>query len=160
MPACGQTCTRTARSSEKALSAFSELKAAGLQLTVITYNTLISALGNGGQWEEALSTFAELKTAGLQPTVITYNALIRALSTGGGEPQLQQALDVFVNMLSTDISPDNVTCCEVISTLLLLGRRGEAAAFFRSRRSQEYATVFPRPRTAREAWSLTGRASL
>ena len=82
------------------------------------------------------------------PNVFTYNALIRALSTGG-EPQ--QALNVFIDLLATDISPNHITCCEVISASLLLGRRRESLAFFGGRRSQEYATVFPRPRTAHQA---------
>ena len=132
---------------EKALSTFTELKAAGLRPTVITYGALISALEKGGQWEAALSIFAELKSSGLPPNAVTFNAAIRALSLGA-EPQWLRALALFDEMRSAGISPDNVTCCEVINVMLMLGRRRVAVAFFRDRRSREYATVFTRPRSA------------
>ena len=144
---------------EKALSIFTDMKNAGLRPNVITYSALISVLGTGGQWEEALATFAELKAAGLHPNVFTYNALIRALSTGG-EPQWRQALAMFESMRSARISHDNITCCEVVTVMLLLGQRSEAVAFFIDRHSQEYAAVFPRPGTAHQVLVPDGPRAL
>ena len=43
---------------------------------------MISAFGNGEQWERAERAFMEMREAGLQPDTVTYSALISAFSNG------------------------------------------------------------------------------
>ena len=61
---------------------FAEMQQKGLQPDLITYSTVISACGNGGDAERALQLFVEMQQKGLQPDVITYTAVISACGKG------------------------------------------------------------------------------
>jgi pentatricopeptide repeat protein len=56
--------------------------AAGVTPTVVTYTSLISACGTGGQWQKAETAFERMQAAGVTPGVVTYIFLISACGTG------------------------------------------------------------------------------
>ena len=57
----------------------------------VTYNSLITALAQGAQWEKAQEVFEQMRASGCRPDVVTYTALISALEKGG---QWRLALEV------------------------------------------------------------------
>jgi pentatricopeptide repeat domain-containing protein 1 len=54
----------------------------GLERSVITYSSLISACEKGGRWEAALQLFDEMTRDGCSPNTVTYNSLIAACGQG------------------------------------------------------------------------------
>ncbi len=54
----------------------------GLERSVITYSSLISACEKAGRWETALSLFDEMQRDGCTPNTVTYNSLITACGQG------------------------------------------------------------------------------
>jgi pentatricopeptide repeat protein len=57
----------------------------------VTFNSLITALAQGAQWEKAQEVFEQMRASGCRPDVVTYTALISALEKGG---QWRLALEV------------------------------------------------------------------
>jgi pentatricopeptide repeat domain-containing protein 1 len=55
---------------------FEDMRAADVQPDTVTYNTLLTACANGGQWQEAVRVFEDMRVAGVLPDTITYNTLI------------------------------------------------------------------------------------
>jgi pentatricopeptide repeat protein len=53
------------------------------RVSVKTFNAMMSAYGNGGQWAKAEPLLARMRAAGVKPDAFTYNALIAALGAGG-----------------------------------------------------------------------------
>jgi pentatricopeptide repeat protein len=54
----------------------------GLERSVITYSSLISACEKAGRWEAALQLFDEMTRDGCTPNTVTYNSLITACGQG------------------------------------------------------------------------------
>lgn len=54
----------------------------GLERSVITYSSLISACEKAGRWETALQLFDEMLRDGCTPNTVTYNSLITACGQG------------------------------------------------------------------------------
>lgn len=54
----------------------------GLERSVITYSSLISACEKAGRWETALELFDEMLREGCAPNTVTYNSLITACGQG------------------------------------------------------------------------------
>lgn len=54
----------------------------GLERSVITYSSLISACEKAGRWETALQLFDEMTRDGCSPNTVTYNSLITACGQG------------------------------------------------------------------------------
>lgn len=48
-----------------------------------TYNTAISACGQGGQWRSAMSLYDRMKKEGTAPNVVTFNALMHVCERSG-----------------------------------------------------------------------------
>ena len=57
----------------------------------VTYNSLITALAQGAQWQKAGEVFEQMQGQGCHPDVVTYTALISAFEKGG---QWRLALEV------------------------------------------------------------------
>ncbi len=49
----------------------------------VTFNSLITAVAQGGQWEKAAEVFEQMQAHGCTPDVVTYTALIAAFDKGG-----------------------------------------------------------------------------
>lgn len=86
----------------------------GIQPTVITYNSAITAVarGGGGQWRQAVALVKEMAAAGLVPDAITYNSLIVACGRAG---QWKQALSVLRGMKKQGIRCDIIAYSAAIS---------------------------------------------
>ena len=60
---------------------------AGVRPNVRTYTALVTALGNGQQWERALGTLATLRAdpspGRVEPNAYTYSALLKAMGEHG-----------------------------------------------------------------------------
>jgi pentatricopeptide repeat protein len=54
----------------------------GLERSVITYSSLISACEKAGRWEAALQLFDEMTRDGCTPNTVTFNSLITACGQG------------------------------------------------------------------------------
>ena len=70
---------------DKVLEVYKDMVVKGLERSVITYSSLISACEKAGQWETALQLFEESQRDGCTPNTVTYNSLITACAQG--EPQ-------------------------------------------------------------------------
>jgi pentatricopeptide repeat protein len=57
---------------------------------------MITAYGNGGQWELALELLLQLQQAGLAPDLVTYGTLIETMQRAGQVP----IADEFYRLLS------------------------------------------------------------
>lgn len=49
----------------------------------VTFNSLITAVAQGGQWQKAAEVFEQMQAHGCTPDVVTYTALISAFDKGG-----------------------------------------------------------------------------
>jgi pentatricopeptide repeat protein len=58
---------------------FIDLQNNGVNLSVIMCNAMITAYGNGEQWQKAEQMFAELQNKGLKADLITYSAMITSV---------------------------------------------------------------------------------
>eukprot|EP00434_Breviolum_minutum_P001167 symbB.v1.2.001020.t4/scaffold52.1/size380577/10 len=89
--------------SSKALCGFAAMKESPVRPSVISYNTLINALGLGQRWPEALCAWQQMKLEGLQPTVVTIGSLCRQLPGKG-------SLRILSLCEEAAIRPDLVVC--------------------------------------------------
>ena len=85
----------------RALQIFGDLR--DLQLSVVTFNALISALSKGA-WPAALGVLGQLDDWQLQPDVITFNSLISAV---GSEWQLAMELEKM--LMEQQLNPNLIT---------------------------------------------------
>jgi pentatricopeptide repeat protein len=67
---------------DKVLEVYKDMVVKGLERSVITYSSLISACEKAGQWETALQLFEESQRDGCTPNTVTYNSLITACAQG------------------------------------------------------------------------------
>ena len=72
-PACAR-----AQQWQPALALLERMEARGPIPSVITYNTVISAMEKGHQWAGALEVLERLEARGLRPDRISFNAAIAA----------------------------------------------------------------------------------
>lgn len=84
------------------------------QPNTVTFNSLITALGQGAQWEKAQEVFEQMQAQGCQPDVVTYTALISALEKGG---QWRLAVSSFERMRRQGCRADSIVYNAVIDTL-------------------------------------------
>jgi pentatricopeptide repeat protein len=67
---------------------------------------MITAYGDGGQWQRAERLFSDMQSNGLQPNDITYNAMITAYGSSG---EWQKAEQLYEQLQSTELIPDVLT---------------------------------------------------
>ena len=80
----------------------------------MTFNSLITALGQGAQWEKAQEVFEQMQAQGCPPDVVTYTALISSLEKGG---QWRLAVGAFERMRRQGCRADAIVYNAVIDTL-------------------------------------------
>lgn len=116
---------------DKVVYVFEDMFTAGVEPSIITYNTLICAYGQMGDWHKALDVLKHLiaNDSNVQPTLATFNQVLAALSEGAlnadaiSKPAIAQAAwDVFQHMVSTNtVQPDMVSYNTVITALQRVG---------------------------------------
>jgi len=64
-------------------------------VNTVTYNTLITGLGNVGRIDDAMELFEEMKREGIERDTVTYNTLITGLGSVG---RIDDAMELFEEM--------------------------------------------------------------
>ncbi|KAG0604425.1 hypothetical protein M758_10G171100 [Ceratodon purpureus] len=72
---------------------------------LVFYNTLLFMFGKGGHYADAWKILEDMKEAGFAPTLETYNSLILVFGRGS----IQQGLQVFAEMIASNVDPNMVT---------------------------------------------------
>eukprot|EP01025_Chloroclados_australasicus_P056217 TRINITY_DN6915_c0_g1_i1.p1 TRINITY_DN6915_c0_g1~~TRINITY_DN6915_c0_g1_i1.p1 ORF type:complete len:575 (-),score=74.44 TRINITY_DN6915_c0_g1_i1:8-1591(-) len=85
---------------------------------VVTYNSLISACANAGQWQKSCEIFDQMLQCHCRPDKITYVALFKALQKGGHWPR---ALKTYQVMISQGVKGDSVIYNLLLDTLWQCG---------------------------------------
>jgi pentatricopeptide repeat protein len=90
---------------------------------LVTFNTMIDAFANAGQYQNALDVFQSLKKSNLRPDRVSFTSLIKASIKSG---DLEKAKDVLDDMKWIGIQPDLVTYNNMIESLCNANRLFEA----------------------------------
>jgi len=90
---------------------------------LVTFNTMIDAFANAGQYQNAFELFQELKKSSLRPDRVSFTTLIKASIKSG---DLENAKDLLDDMKWIGIQPDLVTYNNIIESLCNANRLFEA----------------------------------
>jgi pentatricopeptide repeat protein len=93
----------------KAAEAWMEQMQKVAMTDVVSFNTLIKAHLQNGNFDKARSLMTEMAKQGLQPNRVTFNELINAMVTKGGEGRRKQMWDIVEEMMVADVKPNQVT---------------------------------------------------
>lgn len=143
------------RKFKEALGFFEQMKEAGPQPSLVTYNVIIDLYGKKGRsWENILELFEEMKAQGIQPDEYTYNTAITACASGS---LCEEATELFTQMKSSNCTPDRVTYNALLDVYGKAGWYNEAANVLKE---MESAGCLPNIVTYNELLSAFGRAGL
>jgi pentatricopeptide repeat protein len=84
----------------------------------VTFNSLITALAQGAQWERASEVVDLMRSHGCTPDVVTYTALISSLEKGG---QWRRALGAYERMRRQGLRGDAIVFNAIIDALWATG---------------------------------------
>lgn len=113
-------CSAGRDAGEAALQVFQEMRETpGCTPDVITYSTVIDALGRGGRFGQVRDVLDEMSREGVAPNLVTYTSVISALTRAG---DLEGALKVLEDMEGHGIKPNVYTFSSLIHGA---GRRGQ-----------------------------------
>lgn len=90
---------------------------------LVTFNTMINAFANAGQYQNAYSVFLAMKKSIVRPDRVTYTTLIKASIKSG---DVNKALDLLDDMKWVGIQPDIVSYNNIIESLCNANRLFEA----------------------------------
>jgi len=90
---------------------------------LVTYNTMLNAFANFGQYQHAQDLFDSMKKTGVRPDRVTFTSLIKAFLKSGN---LDKALDLLDDMKWVGIQPDRVSYNSIIEYLCNANRLFEA----------------------------------
>jgi pentatricopeptide repeat protein len=101
---------------EKVFKIFSDIKKNNIKLNSITYNTIMDACTEVGDYEKAISLFEEMKTIDIKPDNYTYAVIVKGLKASKGKENLNMALEILENIINEkqDIKIDEVLFNSVI----------------------------------------------
>merc|ERR1719230_647451 len=86
-------------------------------IDVVSFNTLIKAHLQLGNFARARALIDKMKTESLQPNEVTYNELINAMVTKGGEMNRADIWGVVAEMHEANVKPNQVTCSILLKCL-------------------------------------------
>merc|ERR1719359_1426807 len=92
------------------------MKDAGMA-DVVSFNTLIKAHLQNGNFDKARCLMEEMKKEGLQPNRVTFNELINAMVAKGGDGRRKQMWDIVEEMTVADVKPNQVTISILLKNL-------------------------------------------
>jgi pentatricopeptide repeat protein len=84
---------------------------------VVSFNTLIKAHLQVGNFDKARCLMDEMRKEGLQPNRVTFNELINAMVTKGGDERRRRMWDVVDEMTVADVKPNQVTISILLKSL-------------------------------------------
>ncbi|KAL7467566.1 hypothetical protein ACHAXS_007812 [Conticribra weissflogii] len=90
---------------------------------LVTFNTMIDAFANAGQFENANDVFKSLKSSGIRPDRVSYTTMIKASIRSGN---LDRAIDLLDDMKWVGVQPDIVSYNNVIEAMCNANRLYEA----------------------------------
>jgi len=93
-----------------------QTKKAGM-VDVVSFNTLIKAYLQTGNFDKARALLAELKQQGLVPNPVTFNELINALATKGGDSRRKDMWAIVDEMNGMGVKPNQVTISILLKNL-------------------------------------------
>lgn len=103
------------RDIEAAERAFSDIKSAGFEPNINSYNALFKAYSKSKFIITALQFFDEMKAQGLQPNLSTY---IHLINMCGRNKNLCKAIQLFEELLKAELNPDVATYTSLINACL------------------------------------------
>lgn len=113
-------CTASRDAGDAALRVLKKMRdTPGCKPDVITYSTVIDALGRSGRFSKVSEVLDEMSREGVEPNLVTYTSVISALTRAG---DLNGALRVLEDMERHGIMPNVYTFSSLIHGA---GRRGE-----------------------------------
>merc|ERR1719502_773661 len=86
-------------------------------LDIVTFNTLIKAYLQRGQFAKGRALMDEMKKEGLQPNKVTFNELINAMIDKGNAEGRAEVWGVVAEMQEADVKPNRVTCSILLKCL-------------------------------------------
>jgi pentatricopeptide repeat protein len=95
---------------EKVFKIFSDIKSNEIPLNSITFNTLMDACVEVGDFEKTLSLFEEMKNIDIKPDIYTYAVIVKGLKGNKGMDNVKKAIEIFelVKKDSQEIKIDEV----------------------------------------------------
>merc|ERR1719453_182411 len=84
---------------------------------VVSFNTLIKAHLQNGNFDKARALLGQLKQEGLRPNPVTFNELINALVTKGGDSRRKEMWAIVDEMNSIGVKPNQVTISILLKNL-------------------------------------------
>merc|ERR1719375_2476071 len=84
---------------------------------VVSFNTLIKAHLQLGNFAKVKTLIEEMKKEGLQPNEVTYNELINAMIMKGDERSRADVWGVVAEMQDANVKPNQVTCSILLKCL-------------------------------------------
>lgn len=95
-----------------AWSVYEDIKEHNMELSIVTYNTVIDACARNGEMRKVPEVLAAMEAQGIQPTVVTFSALVKGYCQEG---QIEQAFQVMETMSGNmRLQPDE----QVYNTLI------------------------------------------
>jgi len=101
-----------------------QTKKAGM-MDVVSFNTMIKAHLQNGNFPKARSLMAGLKQQGFEPNRVTFNELINALATKGGENHRTQMWAIVDEMNAAGAQPNQVTISILLKNLNSYSREAD-----------------------------------
>merc|ERR1719311_1668034 len=86
-------------------------------IDVVSFNTLIKAHLQLGNFARVQALMEKMKKEGLQPNEVTYNELINAMVTKGGERSRTDVWGVVAEMHEANVKPNQGTCSILLKCL-------------------------------------------
>ncbi|XP_041008771.1 pentatricopeptide repeat-containing protein At4g36680, mitochondrial [Juglans microcarpa x Juglans regia] len=115
-----------AGSPETAVGIFKEMEEKGVEITAVTFTTILGALYKNGKSEEADKYWNEMVKKGCEIDVAAYN--VRIMYAHGGEPENVMAL--INEMSNAGLKPDAISYNYLMTCYLKSGMMDEAKAVY------------------------------
>merc|ERR1719387_2642916 len=93
-----------------------ETRQAGM-VDVVSFNTLIKAYLQRGQFTKGRALMEEMKKEGLQPNKVTFNEFINAMIAKGRAWDFPEVWSIVEEMQEADVKPNRVTCSILLKCL-------------------------------------------
>merc|ERR1719327_1478846 len=115
-----------AKETDRVMSLYDEMCAAGIRPNNITYNTILNAFAQGGAMERVPALLEDMKSADppAEPDIVTYSTIVKGYCNSGG---LDRALEILKDMqIDGKLTPDEVMYNSVLDGCAKEHRPNEA----------------------------------